>query len=43
MLVDGTTELDPVYNALVGKTEWDIAPMYTYREFEGEDPAGAVR
>lgn len=41
MLVDGTTELDPVYNALVGKTEWDIAPMYTYREFEGEDPAGS--
>lgn len=41
MLVDGTTELNPVYNALVGKTEWDIAPMYTYREFEGEDPAGS--
>lgn len=41
MLVDGTTELDPVYNALVGKTEWNIAPMYTYREFEGEDPAGS--
>lgn len=40
MLVDGTTEMDPIYNALVGKTAWDIAPMYTYREFEGEDPAG---
>lgn len=40
MLIDGTTELDPIYNALVGKTEWDIAPVYTYREFEGEDPSG---
>ena len=39
MLVDGTTELDPIYNALVGKTAWDVAPLYTYREFKGEDPA----
>lgn len=38
MLVEGANAMDTIYTSLVNKTKWDAAVMYTYREFEGEDP-----
>lgn len=39
MTVQGIGALRTITDS-IRNTEWDVCPMYTYREFEGEDPSG---
>ena len=39
MFAEGANAMDTLYTSLVGKDKWNAALMYTYREFNDEDPS----